>query len=542
MLRVILGYRLKIWWRKLRRGRAAARFGAGFSVAAFLLITLSVSNMGYQLAASARRTGPQQVGNLLELPLFALFVFVALSGVSVALNELYIASDIELLLTAPLRPRTLFALKLLDCAMPATPVAAGSLAFVAGFALATHQGIVFYGLALVVAALLSAGLTALVLAIVLALAQVFPARRMRDAVLLLSSVVGVGVAVLWALFIQRGQRGPRGGSSFVDGIPAPDGWIRWTPPGAAAAALVHAARGEAAQALIAGALLALFVAVAGAVAHQLFARVFLASWSAMREQAPRRRRVRAPRESGRQTSAALAIARKDWRTAGRDWPYLSALLPSAFYGIAYPLILLRLSIGRGVAGQWWAMTPLIVTPLLVAALPALSAIGREGQALGALRATPVRPASVLLGKILAAGLPTLVLTALAGALIPLLRGAPASIVAAGALLGLLLAAGCTAIGVSIGTLRPNFEQSANARPRTSSAGCLLYLALAALFVGGVAALAATAIAATLGRLSARAAPTLWITAALVCLVGLIALLSAVGVAHVRVRSLLAPEE
>src|SRR5579875_3083818 len=122
MLALILRYRLLIWWRSLRMRRGARRNAGALAAIVALVFGLLAVQVGYTTTRSADDPTAVLIG------VFAVFaLFVILFGISVTLTELFVASDIDLLLTAPLRQRTLFALKLIDCARAAAGI--GALAF-----------------------------------------------------------------------------------------------------------------------------------------------------------------------------------------------------------------------------------------------------------------------------------------------------------------------------------------------------------------------------------------------------------------------------
>jgi hypothetical protein len=197
VLLTILRFRLLIWWRALRSRRGASQRAGWIGGLALLVIGLVAFQFG-RVAAGSTQDHTSVLVDIFGL----LGLFVVLFGVSVALTELYVASDIDLLLTAPLRPRTLFALKTLDSARAAAGIGALGLCALAGWGVATGASAPFYLAALLITLLFAAGATLFDICLVLLLTRIVPARRLRDVVLLVGSVGG---ALLW-LFFETARR------------------------------------------------------------------------------------------------------------------------------------------------------------------------------------------------------------------------------------------------------------------------------------------------------------------------------------------------
>lgn len=538
MLWLILRTRVTIWLRSLRARRGLWRYGPAASAIIYVVVGAFTVLGGAGIAAAAKDQYPGRETDLLLLPFLALVLIVLVSGISVALNELFVASDVELLLTAPIADAVLFSLKLLDSAYPSLLSALWVFCSLVGFGIGTGAGVLFYPAALLGCLLLTGLLVGFDIGVVLLLARVFPARRLREAVLLAGSALGAGAWLLWYASSRRGLFS----QNSLDKVSALGGWVRWTPLGWAASLAADAYRAHWPQA--AAALIALLCAAALVltVAYLLFSRFFLGGWSSAREAGARRRRPQTT--PARSHSVAVSIAIKDWRTTLRDWPYLSTLLPSLAYAVGYPIILFRVPIGDDVAGRWLSLALLPLVPLLMSPSPALAAVSREGSAVDVLRAAPLGPGELLLGKAIAVAMPVALLTALAGIAFAALHRAPAGAFVVAALGGIWLAVGCSVAGVAIGAFQPRFDQaSTRNRQNPFNAGCLLYLAVAALFILGNVVLIAALVVAALGRGGGRGGRLGMLALGLVLsAVGLAAVLAVVGVALDRLRRLLEPQE
>src|SRR5439155_26180087 len=121
----------------------------------------------------------------------------------------------------------------------------------------------------------------------------------------------------------------------------------------------------------------------------------------------------------------LRITVKDWRTLRRAVPYLSSLLPSLLYGLAYPFLLLRIPTGHSIDGRWAGLAGLPFLPLLATSTLGPTAIGREGRAFEVLRGSPVAASRVLAGKVIAVAVPVALITIAAGIGLAAYHRAPA---------------------------------------------------------------------------------------------------------------------
>jgi hypothetical protein len=529
VLLTILRFRLLIWWRALRSRRGASQRAGWIGGLALLVIGLVAFQFG-RVAAGSTQDHTSVLVDIFGL----LGLFVVLFGVSVALTELYVASDIDLLLTAPLRPRTLFALKTLDSARAAAGIGALGLCALAGWGVATGASAPFYLAALLITLLFAAGATLFDICLVLLLTRIVPARRLRDVVLLVGSVGG---ALLW-LFFETARR--RVSSNAFGDLAAR---LTPTPAGWAGHGLAAVASGDAATAATNILALLLATALLGAAGVLLFSRVFLAGLDAMRAASTSGRRRSARRSGTRQAAhgAPMAIALKDWRLTLRDVPYLSSLLPTLIYACAWPLLILFQSRNIDARAERlieFGALPLVA--LMAAFRPALAAIAREGAAFDVLRGSPARARDVIAGKTLAVGLPVAAVVAIIGVAIDALRAAPAPMYGLTLIGAAWLGLGCSLIGTAVGAYNPRFDQNQSSRAgQLPTAGCLLYAAVAGLFGVGVFALVAALISAVLG--AGSAAVLLALGLALFAL-GLAAVAVAVTIGLRRLATLLAPEE
>jgi hypothetical protein len=419
-------------------------------------------------------------------------LFIVMFGVSVALTELYVASDVDLLLTAPLRPATLFALKTLDSARAAAGITALGFCALVGFGVSTHASLPFYLGALVLLIIFAIGATLFDICLVLLLTKVVPARRLRDVVLIVATG---GTAVLWIVFQTARRR------VTSDAYGALAARLSPTPAGWGGHALSGIATGDVSAAIENAGVLLLVSVLLAIVGTALFSRVFLAGLDAMRASAATKHRAaRGSVGPHADRGAPFAIAQKDWRLTLRDVPYLSSLLPTLIYSCAWPvLIAFR---GGTVDARATRLIEFGVLPLvavMAAVRPSLAAVAREGAAFDVLRGSPARARDVIIGKAIAIGLPVAIVVAIIGVATDAVRAAPVPMYLLTLVGALWLGGGCALIGTAVGAFNPRFDQQqSNRAGQPPSLGCLLYIAVAGLFGIGAFGLVAAAISMLTG--------------------------------------------
>jgi Putative ATP-binding cassette len=393
---------------RLRMLRNAALQRRGWTLLLGLVVA-AWALASHQLAGLLLDQGPPAPERL-EEPLAAglatLCGGVAVTGVSFAISGLYLARDLELLLTAPIAPRAVLLAKL--CVQLSTGLALA--AVLGGPWLLGYLGgagalgsLVVLGLAgLGVAALALCGATAVTIAAV----RVVPARRLRDAAAML--VTGTVFAVTAVDVVLRPD-GP--GSAMPLALGAPGGGrfadLAWLPTGWAARAVSAAVRGHAAAAglLTLALLAAATAAVAGLtrVAEPSFLVGYQRAAEAGEGRGRRRRPVRVGRgRPGGTRTVWMAIALKDLRELRRDASQLGQLiLPVALFAlyVVAPGQPPPLAAGSGRLPAWFGVALSAgFASLFAASGVALRGVGAEGRRLWILRCAPVTAVQVLVAK------------------------------------------------------------------------------------------------------------------------------------------------
>lgn len=326
-----------------------------------------------------------------------LLLFFALMGLGDTLHRLYLASDLELLMVAPVPYRAIFAIKVLECSRAVW--LPGAFLSVILIALGDAQGapVTYYPLVVSLLLLAMVLVTTLGMGLMILLARLIPPQRVQQWIPAAIGLVSVGFLL--------------GQQAMMDRIA---GWTE---------AMVFLARilldpGQLTLAVIGlGA-----SAVIGTLAvFQLFERAFYRGWNSFQEAPVRRIKVSAAaRRRGwfdRLTWSLPTPLRhhivKEWRTVGRDVRRLTAmLLPPLMMGVLlfpclgtenpYRVLVfwILLLYGSGFA----------LNSTLGIALPA---VGQEGRNIALLRSAPLSMKAVLSAKFWSMWIPNFLVWSLA---------------------------------------------------------------------------------------------------------------------------------
>lgn len=418
MLAFLLRHRLRLWRRQYRGGARGIiqalllLFGGGTMV---FFVFRGSSALFSQLLSSS----PLLVEPLLSLTFGGFVLLGLLSGFSLMLYELFLRSDLEVLMAAPVTLRTLFGLKFLE-GLVAVGAFAGVLGVtaLAGYGSAAGAVVPIALIGLVVLGAILAITTALSMLGILLISRVMPPGRVRGALAVFGALFGAGI---W-LAIQIGTQSADDGASFGVTIgPLIETWrgAIWSPTTWAANALTSISSGHwATFGLDLGLLGALTIGLV-ALSYAAFARTFYLGHGRVSEVTEREAPTPAQLGTGRLRRwlgflppPMRAVAIKDWRTLRRDLRMLSQLI--------FPLVITgfftySLATGDGIgqlttempdaARYWLFVGPIAFLAWFVVGSLSIYAFGWEGPAFALLRIGPLRPGHVLLAKGLTSFIP-----------------------------------------------------------------------------------------------------------------------------------------
>ncbi|MBI2760342.1 MAG: hypothetical protein HYX51_02810 [Chloroflexi bacterium] len=490
MFVLLLRHRFRLWRNGLWRGRGpAGRIVGGLGLVLLaVFVLLFVTGNTYLVTATLRDRDPAQARASPAAILAAAMLFVLFSEVGLIIHHLYLASDLDLLLAAPVPLRSLFLLKLTESSLLGGLAWPVQIAALTGYGLAIGLPWTWYALAAAVSAGVIILGTAVSMTGVMLVMRVLPAGRVRGFLTLGGALLGAG---LWLLFQIAGRGAGRDAADRIGpAIGRFSDRTGWSPASWAANILLAAQDGDPAALAANAALFTALAAVAILTASTVFRYTFYVSRGRARESAPHRAVVRTAgrgRGSARLVPApVLAVLMKDWRSLRRDMRLLS--------GFIYPLVMVGFfavstarSGGDDANRFWRALVTVPLIPFLLSSGIVLTSFGREGPQFALLRSSPLRMRDLIAGKFLAGFLPVLGVTVLVVAALALWRGATAGQLAAALGMAVWLTAGEVLTAIAASALAPRFNAD-NPQKSTSLLGNVLGFALGLLFIGASAGL------------------------------------------------------
>lgn len=381
------------------RTQQTGPWAIAFIIVAYLLFTLAgiVTAMGLGKIA----VPPDKVYAALGgMALFSLFISFA-AAMQLMINALYTRGDYELLLSAPIKPRTILPARL---ASVWVAVSVSMLAFTSPFMnggalLISIKWLIGY-LTLPLLALVSLSIAFLVL---VGLIRLLGAARARTIAQVCSGIIGIGSAIIINLpqMMGRGQEGS--GGAFMGMTRLAD-----TPLSSVAQMMGMAVAGQP----MALAVLAL-VAIGGfTLIISLLSPYFLTLATSTLTAAAgpaRKRRRRTGATILQPRGPILGLAMRELRLILRDPNLLTQVMSIMLLclPVVLPTMQKEMVAGDGTifAIRWLGLLPGL--GLLAGAMTWLAVAAEDAP--GLLGTAPVRPRDILLGQIVAAGLPSCVL-------------------------------------------------------------------------------------------------------------------------------------
>jgi ABC-2 type transport system permease protein len=493
---------------RMRDPRARGRviglvlFGTLFWTGTFLVLRRML-----RFFANAPDLGPLLAAKLLGLIFVGFFSILLLSNVITALSTFFLARDLDLLAAAPVRWPALYATKLIE-----TVVSSSWMVGLLAIPMLAAYGVVFAGGAafpLVALAVLvpyfvlpaALGSTATLL-----LVNIFPARRTRD----ILSVVTVcaGAAVVVALRLIRPERlarpeGFQSVTAYLVSLQTPA--ATWLPSEWASRAIMTWLRGGW-QTLDGGALARLWTAAAlavaaGALAHRAwYTRGYSQSQEGGVGVAATRgggsARASLARRAGRALVAPLGVERrtllaKEIKVFFRDATQWSQLVLLAVLVIVYVFNIRFLPLTDDRVGVFLRnvipFCNIMIAGFVLASIAArfiFPAVSLEGRTLWLLRSSPLRVRDLLWAKYWVGTFPLLVLAVGIVVATNVLLEVNSFMFAVSLFTVVLLTLALAALALCFGTLFPRFETENPAQIPTSLGG-LIFMMTAVLLICAV---------------------------------------------------------
>lgn len=445
----------------------------------------------------AEEIGQLLAGKLLAMILLSFSSILLLSNIIAALSNFFLARDLDQLAAAPVKPWALYRARLVETAIHSgwmvglllVPIiAAYGVAYRAGwsflpFALLTFLPFLF------IPAIGGAAITLL-------LVNVFPARRTRDLLSVITALAVAGVIVLFRAARPEQLARPEGFQNFMQFVAALDAPSSpWLPSEWTSAAVMARLRGDTVWLPLArlwgGA--ALLFAIGGS----LHARGWARGFSQAQEGANRRAGASTSRPLLDRMFAWLGPTRsvlvlKELRVFARDSTQWSQLVMLAVLMVVYVANVRYLPLsGPGITTLLRNVIPFLNLALAgfviasVAARFIFPSVSLEGRTFWLLRSSPLSMRDLLWAKFWTGTIPLLVLAlALVGVTNLMLGVRPfVQVVSLLAIVSLVFPLAALALG--FGTFYPRFE-SENAAQIPTSFGGLLFMMTSIALIGVIA--------------------------------------------------------
>lgn len=429
------------------------------------------------------------------------FIAILMTGFGVLLQALYLAGDMEFLLSTPVPIRAVFVTKQLQAIVPNfLLISLFAMPVLFGLGVAQGYNLLYYPLVIIVLALLALAAAGLASLLVMAVVRIFPARRVAE-------VLGFLVAIVSFTCSQSGQFLNYADFSENQAMLMFAQLARfntpWSPLAWAGRSLV--AIGES-HWLSGVGLLAVTLGLTGAVfgLSLLFAeRLYYSGWARVQVSTRPKKAARVrPRADARPSGTSELINRlvpspmrgilvKDFMVLRRDLRSMSQLVTPLILGVVYALMLLQGGNeppeGRGEAPAVFMEVlgnlmlyanvgiSLFVSWTLLSRLAALG-FSQEGKSYWVLKSSPVSPTRLIGAKFLVAYLPTLVLGWGFLVIISLLQHNDLMILIFSLAVVALTIAGTTGLSLAFGIMGANFDWEDPRKISQGSIGCLGALA------------------------------------------------------------------
>jgi hypothetical protein len=382
------------------------------------------------------------IASFLPLQFFIVLLF-AMLGVGDVMHQLFLASDLELLMIAPVPVRTIFLVKLLQCSRATLIPALVAGVFLLAFGLAREAAASYYLLIVLLILATMALATTAVMILVILLARFLPVQKVRSWMPVVVALVTLGLL----LFQQSGTQWFLGQADLIKFLTE---------------ALLNPR-----QLGLLGAGFTGMAVVSILATFRIFDAAFHEGWNRFREVPTRK-------------ASASLLTRQIWSVSRLLQPLFGPLRfvlvkewlellrdPLSIINLTQPLVLVLVALAPFMTGGmgseilrplvFWYM--LVLLALFLSFLPLgmpLMAIMREGRKIALLRSMPISMSDVLRGKLLAAWvslvLPWVVVFLVTGLWLqyPLWQ--------VGALVGIIIwgLAGASVATVAMGGLRANF--------------------------------------------------------------------------------------
>lgn len=466
-------------------------------VAAFVISFLILNALRSPNLAQVVSDPDRLLASIPVLVVTIAFLVILITSFGLLLQALYLAGDMDFLLSSPLPIRAVFLSKLIQAILPnyALILLVG-LPILFGLGVSQNYNFLYYLLVFLVLTSLAFAAAGIASLMVMGVVRVFPARRVAE-------VLGFFVAVISIICSQSGQlanfaeiSGDQASFALnqLERINSPFSPLTWVGDG-----LVAIGQG---RWLIGAGLLTLTLLLSGgifAMSLSTAERLYFSGWasvhiSTQRGRKLRRKPSRAPASSAFSTlidrlipAPVRAILVKDFLVMRRDLRSMSQLVTPLIIAIVYAFMMVRGGsqppAGRGEAP---AVILQVLTNLTLYANVGISlfvgwsllsrlagmSFSLEGKQYWLLKSAPVSTIRLITGKYLVAYLPTLFLCWAFLLITSMLQRVSLGVLSYSLVVVTLTVAGVAGVNLAIGVIGANFEWEDPRRIAQGSIGCL----------------------------------------------------------------------
>ena len=443
---------------------------------------------------------PIDFANLMEnipgLMLSAAFFGVLITSFGVLLQGLYLAGDMDFLLSLPIPIRSVFLAKLLEAILPNLAIISLFLLPVLfGMGAANEYNLLYYPFVIIVVFALSLAAAGLSAIFVMIIVRVIPAKRVAEVLGFVGAVLAILMSQIGNI-INMGDIDPNDAQlgqmiNLAQKFNSP--WMPLSWGGRGLTALGENAWFPAISFLIL--VLGLSACIFG-FSLLIAERWFYSGWAGMQivtvKAKPTRGRsksqVKRTHRIFRWLSPQIrAVIRKDWLVLRRDLKNLSQLVTPLIFGVIYSLMLVRNSGeipgGQGQAPTWFMQAfkialvyssvgiAIFVGWMLLARLATMS-FSQEHHNYWMIKSAPVSPRQLLTAKFIVAYLPALFLGWGFLSVISLLQKASIETWLYGLFVVAFSNAGLAGINLAFGVTGARFDWNDPRRMASTSTGCL----------------------------------------------------------------------
>ncbi len=501
----LLRLRWVIFISGFRRSRLRNKIGTvvlgvillGVLIAAFVLSILVLNALRSPQIAQVVNDPDRLLGSIPALIVTIAFVAILITSFGLLLQALYLAGDMDFLLSSPLPMRAVFLAKQLQAILPnyALILLIG-LPVLFGLGVAQGYNFLYYPLVILILTLLTLTAAGIASLVVMVVVRVFPARRVAE-------VLGFLVATISILCSQSGQI-----ANFADitddqaslalnqlgRINSPFSPLAWVGSGLVSIGQRNWLTG--------GGLILITIIICGAIfilSLNTAERLYFSGWASVHMTRRKRRTDR--RQTAKSPARALfspifnrlvtaqvrAILVKDLLVLRRDLRNMSQLVTPLIIGIIYGVMLIRGGgeppPGRGEAPEAFMQVlgnfflyanvgiSMFISWSLLSRLAGMS-FSLEGKQYWLLKSAPVSTIRLISGKFLVAYLPTLLLSWIFLLITSLLQQAEFTTLAYSLVVVAFSVAGVAGLNLAFGVVGANFEWEDPRRISQGAMGCL----------------------------------------------------------------------